>query len=225
MNLLRNLGRTNMAAAVLCLAILLLGTHALADTLICETTNDVYIDQGNPDTNQGFRTRVLVSWHNSNLSARGLWQFDIPEWLEGGDISSALLVVSRNSTSGSGSGIDVHVYALNAGFDEDVDTWNSLGGGDFDSSVFSGGTFPSWPCDPPCTASMDVTGLLQGNLDKVRSYGILMMVQDEGTGSNRFQNFATKEDDAPSTGAYLEIQTHGLPVETTSWSGIKALFR
>jgi len=195
--------------AAVCAAVSVLCAPALADTIICHAVNDVYIDQGSPDDNQGHRTRVLVSWHNSYLAARGLWQFDIPVDLDAADISSAVMVVSRNSTTGTGSGIDVYVYALNAGFDEDYDTWNTLDGGHFDDSVVSGGYFPPWPCSPPCIASIDLTTLLQGNLDKVREHGILMMVQNEGTGSNRFQNFATKEEVPPSTGAYLEIVVGG----------------
>lgn len=196
---------SSRAAFVLGLAAILLGTQVLAATVICPAVNDVSIDQGSPDTNQGHRTRVLVSWHNSYLAARGLWRFDIPPELEGSQITSAVLVVSRNSTSGSGTAIDVDVFALNAAFNENTDTWNTLGGGDYDDSVVSSGTLPAWASSPPCTASIDLTAVLRGNLDKVRDYGILMMARDEGSGSNRNQSFASKEELPPSTGAYLEI--------------------
>ncbi|MDD5719095.1 MAG: DNRLRE domain-containing protein [Candidatus Krumholzibacteria bacterium] len=193
----------------LCLAALCLSAQAAADTITCPATSDVYIDQGTPDDSQGHRTRVLVSWHNTYLAARGLWRFAIPAELQSEDITSAVMWVSRSSTTGAGSGIDVDVYALNTPFAEDTDTWNTLGGGDYDPSVVASGTLPAWATPPPCTASIDLTALLQGNLDKVRDFGILMLVQDEGSGANRFQNFATKEDTPPSTGAYLEITVGG----------------
>jgi hypothetical protein len=192
-----------------CAGLALLCTQILADTVICPAVNDVYIDQGKPDENQGHRTRILVSWHNSSLAARGLMQFDIPQEIEASRIASATLHVSRNSTGGSGVDIDVDVFALNAPFDESTDTWDTLAGGDFDPAVYSSGTLPAWSCPPPCTASLDLTVLLQGNLDKARHNGILMMAQNEGAGSNRHQNFATKEDTPPSTPAYIEIVLDG----------------
>ncbi|MDD3643824.1 MAG: FlgD immunoglobulin-like domain containing protein, partial [Candidatus Krumholzibacteria bacterium] len=94
---------------------------------------------------------------------------------------------------------------LNASFAENIDTWNTLGGGDYDGSVVSSGTLPAWASAPPCTASIDLTSVLRGNLDKVRDNGILMMIQGEGSGANSYQNFASKEELPPSTGAYLEI--------------------
>ncbi len=198
-------GKATTMLTVLVFAALSLGTQALAETYLCPVINDVYIDQGRPDDTQGHRTRVLVSWHSTNLAARGLWRFDIPPAIAAAQIVSAVMHVSRNSTGGAGTAIDVDVFALNAPFDEATDTWNSLAGGSFDTSVVASGTLPAWACPPPCTAAIDLTSLLQGNLDKVRDHGILMMVQDEGTGANRNQNFATKEDVPPSTGAYLEI--------------------
>ncbi len=186
-------------------AVFFLAAPARAEIVTCPAVNDVFIDHGVPDENEGGRTRILVSWHATHLAARGLWRFDIPAELEGSQITSAVMVVSRNSTSGAGGAIDVDVFALNAAFNESTDTWNTLGGGNYDGSVVSSGTLPAWASAPPCTASIDLTALLQGNLDKVRTYGILMMVQGEGSGANRFQNFSSKEEVPPSTGAYLEI--------------------
>jgi hypothetical protein len=222
-----NKGMRNMKTALILLGLIALmpSTLALANPVICPVVNDVYIDEGRPGDNQGHRTRVLVSWHATYLAARGLWQFDIPQEIEASQIISATLHVSRNSTAGSGTDIDVDVFALNAPFDEETDTWNTLGGGDYDSNVVSSGTLPSWSCPPPCTASLDLTALLKGNLEKVRTFGILMMVQGEGSVPNCNQNFATKEDAPPSTGAFLEILIEGVSAESDTWSGVKTLFR
>ncbi len=217
--------RYKRRVALFVLATILLCSQVLADTVTCPAVNDVYIDQGKPNDNQGGRTRVLVSWHATYLASRGLWRFDIPAELEGSMITSAVMFVSRNSTSGSGVAIDVDVFALNAAFNESTDTWNTLGGGNYDGSVVSSGTLPAWASAPPCTASIDLTALLQGNLGKVRDYGILMMVQGEGSGVNRNQSFASKEDVLPSTGAYLVITTNVVATENSSWSAVKAMYR
>lgn len=207
--------------SIVCIAALFLCPQAMAETFICHTTNDVYIDGGAKTTNFGDKLRVLVSYHATKGSARGLLQFDIPETLAGFQITSAIMHVSRNSTAGGGAAIDVDVFALNAPFNELTDTWDSLGGGNYDTSVVSSGTLPAWVTYPE-SASIDLTTLLQGNLDKVRDNGILMMVQNEGSGSNRNQNFATKEDAAPSVGAYLEIIADTTLVTLSSFEAVSA---
>jgi hypothetical protein len=189
--------------------------------MICPVIQDVYIDEGKPDDNFADKTRVLISGHPTKGAARGLWQFDIPEELEGSLINSAVMHVSRNTTAGVGSAVDFDVYALNAEFDENSDTWNSLIGGNYDPSVVSSGSLPAWATYPE-TASIDLTTLLQDNFDKVRDYGILMKVQDEASDLKPFQSFASKEDTAPSFGAYLEITEKSTLVTLSSFEAVSA---
>lgn len=184
-------------------AVVMLSTQAIADTITCPTTADVYIDQGSPTTNFNNKTRVLVSWHATKGIARGLLKFDIPSDIEASNIESAIMHVSKNSTAGAGVQITVSVYALNSFFGEATETWNTHSGGDYDTSVVSNGTLPSWTTEIT-QATLDVTTLLAGNLNKVRNNGILIKITDE-SGTNVNQNFASKEDVDPYFDPYLEI--------------------
>lgn len=190
-------------------AVLILSAQAMAATITCPTTADVYIDAGTANANTNFNVqRVLVSYHSTRGIARGLLKFDIPAAIEGSKISSAIMYVSKNTTAGPGATVNVSIYALNTAFNEATDTWNTLNGGDYDGSVVSIGTLPpwtAWTTVPPVTSAIiDVTTLLAGNLDKVRNNGILMKLTNE-SGTNVNQNFATKEDILPSFAPYLEI--------------------
>ena len=121
------------------------GSQAAADTIICPTTDDVYIDSGSPTTNFSDKTRVLVSYHPPVWSARGLWKFNIPE-----GIHSCRNRPARSCTCQKlycrrrGSAIDGHAfYALNSAFAESTETWNTHSGGDYDTSVcFTAEPFP-----------------------------------------------------------------------------------
>jgi hypothetical protein len=204
-----------------CSALLFLVAPVRADTATYPAIQDVYIDQGKPDDNFDNKTRVLIAFHPTKGIARGLWQFDLPTTLEPSQIDSAIMHVSRNTTAGDGYAIAVDVFALNVPFDEDNATWNAarpgcawtIPGGDYDNSTFSSGTLPAWSSYPD-NASIDLTALVQGNLDKVRDFGILMKLHQEGP-ERPNQNFATKEDAPPSFGAYLEIRFES---ETTTSS-------
>ena len=187
-----------------------LATQALAQASItCATLTDVYIDQKSPDENFNYKTRVLISMSASYGIARGLWKFDIPTGLDTSQIQSALLHVSSSIHTGGGTAIDICCYALNTPFGEDNATWNLLAGGNYDNTTCSAGSLPAgndWD------ATIDVTTLLQQNLDKVRTNGMLMKKQDETVAG--WQNIASREStDNGDFAAYIVISD--TPVTTT----------
>lgn len=187
--------------------------------------SDVYIDEYAPDENMNFRTRILISYHPSKGVARGLFKFDIAEEIEAFQITAATLYLSSSHHTGGGAAIDVKCYALNEPFNEGIDTWNSLSGGNFDGSVASAGSLPSgndW------AASLDVTAIAIGNLEKLRVNGLLMRLQIEGPLS-AYQNIASRECIDPGDFApYLDIEYSGIssssttsePVETSTTSSL-----
>lgn len=190
--------------------------HVLAETVTCPTIADVYIDQRYPDTNFNNKTRIVISYHPTYGIARGLFKFDIAEEIDASEITAATLHLSGSYHTGGGVSIDVNCYALNEPFSEGSDTWNTLSGGDYDTSVTSPGTLPAgndWE------TSFDVTALVTGNLQKLRNNGMLMRLQSEGPLS-KYQNVASREFvDPQDFAAYMEI-TLAQPVPTLSEWGL-----
>jgi hypothetical protein len=182
-----------------CLFVVCCTTPATAVT--CRTIADVYIDQRYPDTNMNYRTRIVISHHPTYGIARGLFKFDIPGAISAADITTATIYLSGSIHTGGGDAINVRCHALNDPFNEGSDTWNTLSGGDFDSSISSSGAIPAgndWD------TSFDVTALVTGNLEKLRNNGMLMKLQSE-SGDN-YQNIASRESvDPEDFAAYLEI--------------------
>jgi len=187
-------------------SVLFFYSHAGAAAISCPDTADVYIDQcigcspEGGDTNYNNKTRVLVSYHPTKGLARSLLKFDIPPEIAASQIGSATLHLSGSAHTGGGSvTLTIACHALNAPFNEGTDTWNSLGGGNFDATIFSTGTLPSgniW------NTAIDVTALLTGNLDKVRDNGILIKLATEGP-DKLYQSIASRECDDPSNSDYV----------------------
>jgi hypothetical protein len=185
---------------LLMLCTVLFAAHQAA-AATCPVTGDVYIDSGSPTENFNDKTRVLISWHPTHGTARGLWKFNIASSIQPSLIKSAKFHLSGSIHTGGGDAIDVYCYALNVPFNEGSDTWDSLSGGNYDTSVFSSGSLPAgndWE------TTINVTALVKGNLTKVRNNGMLIMKQDEGV--NSYQNIASRETTDPEDfAAYLEI--------------------
>jgi len=175
--------------------------HVEADTIICNDTADVYIDQRYPDESFNDKTRLLVSWHPTYGIARSLLKFDIPISVEAAQIQSAILHLSSSGhTGGSSVVVNINCHALNASFDESTVTWNSLSGGDYDASIFSSGSLPignEW------RTTIDVTNLLAENLNKVRDNGILLKLAIEGP-DKLYNNIASRECDNISNPDYVD---------------------
>ena len=191
--------KKTLTVLIILSAIIFSAHQAIAVT--CHTTADIYIDSGSPAENFNYKTRVLISWHSTHGTARGLWKFNIPCSLAATQIQSASLYLSGSIHTGGGNAINVYCYALNSAFNEGTDTWNSLSGGNYDTSVVSSGSLPAgndWQ------TNINVTTLVKNNLNKVRNNGILMKKQDEGVSS--YQNIASRETTDPEDfAAYLEI--------------------
>lgn len=170
--------------------------------VICPSVADVYIDQREPDTNFNFRTRIIISYHPTYGIARGLFKYDIPEEIDASEITAATIYLSGSYHTGGGDAIHVDCYALNAPFSEGSDTWNSLAGGDYDTSIASSGNLPSgndWE------TSFDVTSLVTGNIEKLKNNGMLMKLHSEGPLSE-YQNIASREfEDLEDFASYLDI--------------------
>jgi len=206
---------------------------APAGAVICSSIADVYIDSAAPDENFNDKTRILIAYHPGKGIARGLVKFDIPEEIDAFRITAATLHLSSSYHTGGGNAISVRCYALNAPFREESDTWNTLNGGDFDSSVSSSGKLPSgndWE------TSIDLTVLAKQNLEKLRANGMLMGLQTEGP-VREYQNIASRESvieeacfpyecDPEDFAPYLDIEysentsssTTAKPVQTSTTS-------
>lgn len=206
-------------------ALFLLDEDAAALEIICQDTADVYIDEWKADENLNDKTRVLLAT-NMNVHhgiARGLFRFDIPADLDGSKIASATIYFSACSHCGGGNGGLVGFYALNEPFDEATDTWNTLAGGDWDSSVYSEAILPGenvWNQaeegqPPDGVEGMDITTLLTKNLKKVKENGILIRFQDEHQVPTTHQNVASRESQDPfDFSPYIIITT-----KSGLWSG------
>ncbi|MDY6862849.1 MAG: DNRLRE domain-containing protein [Thermodesulfobacteriota bacterium] len=188
-------------------ALIFLCGKTFADEITCPDIADIYIDEWYPDTNFNYKTRMLVAT-NTNLHhgiSRSLFRFDIPDDLDASEIKRAAIYLSACSHCGGGNGGLVGFYALNEPFDEENDTWNTLDGGDWDNSVYSGAVLPegnSWNQgvngEPPTDVeAMDITALLTGNLEKARTNGIMMRFQDEHIDPYTHQNVASRESEDP----------------------------
>ena len=206
-------------------ALFLVNGMAAASEIICLDTADVYIDEWLPDENFNDKTRILTAT-NTNIHhgiARGLFRFDIPVDLDGSIIANATIYFSACSHCGGGKGGLIGFYALNEPFDEETDTWNTLGGGAWDDSVCSEVILPegnAWnPAEEgeasPDAEGLDITALLMGNLEKVRKNGIMMRFQDEHQAPCTHQNVASSESEDPfDFSPYIIITT-----ESGLWSG------
>jgi len=192
---------------------------------LCPTLSDVYIDAGGrmyperADQNFNHKTRVLVSWHNSYGASRGLWKFELPADLDASRIDNATLCLSGAEHAMNYNKLAINCYALNAPFREEEDTWGSLAGGDYDAGLASPGTLCQEILPGPFVnwrARVDVTDLLAGNLDKVRSNGLLIKSTGEGT-TKLHQNMASREAyDVSDMAAYLKIKATPLGSSTTT---------
>jgi hypothetical protein len=185
---------------LLMLCALLFAVHnAAAETISCNTTADVFIDQYEPTTNFNDKTRLLISYHPTKGIARGLLKFDIPSCITASQIQSANLYLSSSGHTGGGSAININIHALKASFNEATDTWNSLSGGNYDAGVFSSGSLPSgnaWK------TTINVTTLLVGNLHKARNNGVLIKLTTEGP-DKLYQHIASRECDDASNPNYV----------------------
>lgn len=168
----------------------------------CPATDDVFIDEEEPDINFNHKTRILISWDTEKGRARGLWKFDIPCNITPDIIASATLNFSGMVNYSGGIPGDVYCYALNDPFDEETASWNGLSGGNYDTSVSAAGSLPA---GSDWELAIDATSLLAGNLDLARDNGIIMMFQEE-SGSDKFKTIAAKEQfNTEDFAAYLEI--------------------
>jgi len=189
------------------LAVFFTARHAAAETMTCNILSDVTIDEWYPDENFNYKDRLTVAT-NKNIHhgiARVLLLFDIPGDLEAADIKSAEIYLSGCYHCGGGNGGDIGFFALNSPFGEDNDTWNTLHGGDWDESVYAEALLPAgstWNTAENGQISsdaegMETTGLLQDNLEKVRSNGIMMRFLDEHQEPCTHQNIASRESEDP----------------------------
>jgi hypothetical protein len=183
-----------------------------ATTYMCPTVGDVYIDQSLDGTdhnlNFNWKTRVLLSRHAAHGSARGLWKFEIPAGILAGDIKCAQILLSGCEHAFKTTQFPIDLFALDAPFNEETVTWDTLAGGGYDTSVVSSGIIYQTLLGSPAynwRAEIDVTNLLTGNLTKARDNGILVKLQSE-TGTNTNQNIASREAyDDSDVAAYLLI--------------------
>jgi hypothetical protein len=192
--------------SLLMLCTVLFAAHqAAAETISCDTTADVYIDQCltcSPvglGTNYNDKTRLTVSYHPTKGLARGLLKVDIPACITASQIQSAVLYLSSSAHTGGGGAVNISIHALNSPFAENAETWNTHNGGDYDSSVTSSGSLPAgndWK------TTINVTALLVGKLHKVRNNGMLIKLAAEGP-DKLYQHIASRECDDTSNSDYV----------------------
>jgi len=127
--------------------VLVLCAHSVsgAAELTCPCLADISIDEWNPDENLNYKDRLIVAT-NMNIHhgiARALFFFDIPDDVFPEDVQQAEIYLSACSHCGGADGGLVGLYALNAPFVEDIDTWSSLQGGDWDDAIHTEAVLPS----------------------------------------------------------------------------------
>ena len=184
-----------------------------ATTYMCPNIGDVYIDEslsyGEHNLNFNWKTRVMVTDHPTKGRARGLWKFEIPGGIQAGDIKCARLFLSGSEHAFKTNQFLIDFFALDAPFNEETVTWDTLAGGGYDTSVVSSGTiYQTLYGDPAINwrAGIDLTDLLAGNLVKVRDNGMLMREQVES--GKKLQHIASRECYAESdVAAYLLIDS------------------
>lgn len=204
-------------------AVICWGNQAAADNTTCADSSDVFIDEYSPDENFNYKTRLLVSYHPTKGKARVLMKFAIPAGIDSSQIDNATLHLSGSRHTGGGYSCVVSFFALNAPFDENTATWNSLSGGSFDNSTEAQGILPAgvdW------YVTINAAALIKNNLDKVRSNGILMKLSTEGA-DKLYQNIASRECDNESNLDYIEADepprleiVYSLPPSTTTSSTV-----
>lgn len=191
-------------------------------------TQDTYLDAAYPDDNFGGSDRLLIA--SNKEPGRALLMFAIPASAEAANIKSAEIVLySAPWTGGGGGEMEFEVYALTHSWAEgtckrfndpvpdDGATWNQYlfskdnstsqwkaPGGDYDNSLKAGGTFPAGNEWGPF--SVDVTALVLGKLEGLKSCGFLIKHPSEG-GAGTWQNFAGKDSSGydPPRHPYLKI--------------------
>ncbi len=184
-----------------------------ATTYMCPNIGDVYIDEslsyGEHNLNFNWKTRVMVTDHPTKGRARGLWKFEIPGGIQAGDIKCARLFLSGSEHAFKTNQFLIDFFALDAPFNEETVTWDTLAGGGYDTSVVSSGTiYQTLYGDPAINwrAGIDLTDLLAGNLVKVRDNGMLMREQVES--GKKLQHIASRECYGESdVAAYLLIDS------------------
>ena len=178
-------------------AVLFAAHNAAAETISCNTTADVFIDQCldcspvEPTTNFNDKTRLLISYHPTKGIARGLLKFDIPSCITASQIQSANLYLSSSGHTGGGNAINISIHALNSSFNENTETWNTIVGVTMIPVSASSGALPAgnaWK------TTINVTTLLAGNLHKVRNNGLLIKLTTEGP-DKLYQHIASRECD------------------------------
>ncbi|HBC58632.1 MAG TPA: hypothetical protein DCZ03_15845 [Gammaproteobacteria bacterium] len=107
---------------------------------------DTWIYEGNPNTNYGtdvsLRTGRQGGFFSGDFS-RALMHFDIASNVPAGStVVTATLGVEIVSTNGSGT-MTTNIYRVNTAWDENTDTWNTLGGGSWETSSIYSGDLPS----------------------------------------------------------------------------------
>ncbi|MCP4716278.1 MAG: DNRLRE domain-containing protein, partial [Deltaproteobacteria bacterium] len=175
-----------------------------SNVYMCPVAGDVYLDEESCDNNFDHKTRIMVASNTINHYGlgRGLIKFEIPAGIAASQIDNA--TVYMTTTDSTGDGGDVNLCALNAVFNEDNATWNSVGTGAYDTESMASGPTPG---TNSTTFAINVTGLLQNKLDKVRASGTMLLFDDEYQSPSVHENIYTREAYGTGTaGPYLKIE-------------------
>ncbi len=188
---------------ILIVILVLTAGAAGAQTIICPAIADVSIDEWYPDENMNYKDRLILATNmNSHHGiARALLRFDIPAEVQPEEIKTAFVYFSGCSHCGGAKGGTIRMCALNDPFDENTDTWATLDGGNWDETVccdaeLPGGSAWNEAVNGEKTSEavgMDITALLTGNLEKVRTNGIMIRFADEHQQPYTHQNIASRE--------------------------------
>ncbi len=107
---------------------------------------DTWIYEGNPNTNYGTDTTLRTGRQGGIFSgnfSRTLMNFDIASNVPAGaTVVTATLGVEIVSSTGSGT-MTTSIYRVDTAWDENLDTWNTLGGGSWDTSSLYSGDLPN----------------------------------------------------------------------------------
>ena len=181
---------------------------------ISPSTKDTYLDTYNPDTvNGAFGTINIEGGAGLVYKQRALLMFDLSSIISGSTVTKAILRLYGTGYWPDTAGRQLTVYRLTEDWDEEHATWKNRLSGISWAGVDPLGYGGTWASDGSISEaavsggwiSWDVTEIVRAWIEGGQSnFGFIIKLADE-TGSNYWQQFASREYYDPSVRPQLDI--------------------
>lgn len=188
------------------------------------TTKASFGYQGGSNTNYGSQN-FLGLFNYNNFNGHPYIEFDLSALDPNCPVSSANLILTRNSSSGGGSDFEFQVRRLTTYWEESTVTWSSpwsAVGGDYTSTIYA--TAIGGSSDPEGTTySLDISSLVQEWLNGTPNYGLVVLppqnsdfnwfylYSDDASGVNDRPHLEVNQLCFSSTDYVLEVDVSTLP--------------